>query len=112
MSGISTHVLDTASGRPVRGLRLRLDRCLDGDWLTVREATTNDDGRVDGKMATEALTEGTWRMVFHTGEWFDGLGVEAFYPVVRVVFRVADATQHYHVPLLLSPFGYSTYRGS
>jgi len=112
MSGISTHVLDTASGRPVRGLRLHLDKHVEGHWLTVREATTNADGRVDGKMATDDLSEGTWRMVFHTGEWFDSASVEAFYPVVRVVFRVADSTQHYHVPLLLSPFGYSTYRGS
>ena len=112
MSGISTHVLDTATGRPVQGLRLQLDKAAGEDWRTVRSATTNEDGRIDGKMVEDELSEGIWRMVFHTGEWFSAREVTSFYPIVRVVFSVDDIKEHYHVPLLLSPFGYSTYRGS
>jgi len=100
---LSTHVLDTAVGRPAAGLRVRHER-RDGDtWVPVGEHITDDDGRVSGW----AAEPGEHRFTFDTGAH---LGPGAFYPEVSVVFRATEG--HYHVPLLLSPFGYSTYRGS
>lgn len=109
---ISTHVLDTARGRPAAGLTIRLERQAGDGWQTVGEGVTDDDGRVKGLLGGGALEKGVWRMTFETGAWFDAEGIDGFYPVARVVFRVTAPDQHHHVPLLLSPFGYSTYRGS
>ncbi|RLN56662.1 hypothetical protein BBJ29_001041 [Phytophthora kernoviae] len=86
-----------------------------GDWLRVNGGRTNDDGRVTNDLVPETSTfrPGTYRMVFHTKEYFDATGVaEYFYPEVTIAFIVKDPTQHFHVPLLINPFGYSTYRGS
>ena len=105
MSGLSTHVLDTASGRPVSGLRVRL-------YLHDREissGTTNQDGRIPSVLPEGfVLKAGTYRLEFETGAYFP----DGFYPVVAVSFSVRDEGAHFHVPLLISPFGYSTYRGS
>ncbi len=109
---ISTHVLDTARGRPAAGLTIRLERQAGDGWQTVGEGVTDGDGRVKGLLGGGALDAGVWRMTFETGAWFEGEGIDGFYPVARVVFRVTAPDQHHHVPLLLSPFGYSTYRGS
>lgn len=106
MASISTHVLDTATGRPAAGLAVTLETP-DGTVLT--RATTDADGRV-GDLA-HGVGEGVHRLRFDTGDWFGGQGVEAFYPEVVVTFAVRGA-EHFHVPLLLSPYGYSTYRGS
>jgi 5-hydroxyisourate hydrolase len=105
---ISTHVLDAALGRPAGGVAVTLERrAADGEWATVARGATDGDGRL--RFAAEA-GHGPWRLTFGTGEYFAARGVESFYPEVTVTFTVAAG--HYHVPLLLSAFAYSTYRGS
>ncbi|QBI19748.1 hydroxyisourate hydrolase [Egibacter rhizosphaerae] len=109
---LSTHVLDTARGRPAPGLQVTCER-RDGDgWqhLTTRE--TNDDGRIGDLLGREELTAGVHRLTFATGAWAAAHGRETFWPEVTVTFEIAAPDEHHHVPLLLSPFGYSTYRGS
>lgn len=103
---LSTHVLDTSLGRPATGVAVRLDSHRDGQWSPVREGRTDQDGRVSGWVLSDV---GLYRLVFGTDDY---LGVDAFYPEVVVVFRVARPGEHHHVPLLISPFGYTTYRGS
>lgn len=103
MAGITTHVLDTALGRPAAGVPITLHR---GDTL-LAEGHTDADGRMR-VLAPEEVTAGTYRLTFHTHAY----NPDGFFPAVTIEFRVADTAQHYHVPLLLSPFGYSTYRGS
>jgi 5-hydroxyisourate hydrolase len=105
----STHVLDAANGAPAVGLAVRLES-LDGEVLT--ETTTDDDGRCPALTTGLPLTTGTYRLRFETGAWFARTGTPTFYPRVEIVFEITDADAHYHVPLLLSPFAYSTYRGS
>ena len=111
MSGITTHVLDTSRGRPAAGVPVVLERAVASVWQPVGRGTTDADGR-----ATDLLTsvpqDGRYRLTFDTGAYFRGAGEAGFYPEVSVTFVVASGEQHYHVPLLLSPFGYSTYRGS
>lgn len=110
MASLSTHVLDTAAGRPAVGLRVTLETV---EGTLVKEAVTDADGRV-GDLATE-LPTGEHRLRFDTGAWFARQDLAAFYPEVVVAFTVTDDApqdEHFHVPLLLSPFGYSTYRGS
>ena len=111
MSPLTSHVLDTARGTPARGLAVRIER-FEGAWIPVAQGSTNDDGRVPGLLQPGELTPGEYRAIFETGAWFAAAGTKAFYPVVHVVFTVEDPDQHYHIPLLLSPYGYSTYRGS
>ena len=108
---LSSHVLDGARGVPAVGVPVVWERLVDDAWQLVAQAVTDPDGRVAGW--TDALTgEGTHRLVFGTGDYFAGQGVATFYPEVVVVFAVTEPDQHHHVPLLLSPFAYSTYRGS
>jgi 5-hydroxyisourate hydrolase len=111
---VTTHVLDTSAGRPAAGVRVALDaHDGDGGWERLGEGATDDDGRLSGLLPTDRrLAAGAHRLVFDTGAWFADRDVDAFYPEVSVVFQVSDPTEHFHVPLLLSPFGYSTYRGS
>lgn len=104
MTTLSTHVLDTATGEPAAGMRVHLSRASDDGWERVDEAVTDADGRVTG---FGELSSGRHRLAFETGEY----GNE-FYPFVAVVFEVDESRDHYHIPLLLSPFGYTTYRGS
>ena len=114
MSAITTHVLDTARGRPADGVPVVLERVDVGS--PVRElgrGVTDSDGRLRTLLPSgEALGAGTYRLTFDVETYFRALGADAFYPSVSVSFRVRDPGQHYHVPLLLSPYGYSTYRGS
>jgi 5-hydroxyisourate hydrolase len=112
MSPITTHVLDTARGRPAAGLPITLAIDEDGSWRELARGTTNADGRIADLLASGALAAARYRMRFDTGSYFSSLGVRGFYPYVEVVFDIEAPDQHYHVPLLLSPFGYSTYRGS
>jgi 5-hydroxyisourate hydrolase len=113
MSAITTHVLDTARGRPAAGLAVVLEREQAGAWREIGRGVTDADGRIKALLAPgTSLAAGVHRLTFDTGAYFAGQGVAAFYPEVQVVFTIADAAQHHHVPLLLSPFGYSTYRGS
>jgi len=111
-SPITTHALDTARGCPAAGLPVELEQLTDEGWVSLRRGTTDADGRAPGFTDGLALQRATYRMTFDTGAYFEAVGVEGFYPVVRVVFQIRAPGQHHHVPLLLSPFGYSTYRGS
>ena len=112
MSAITTHVLDLSRGRPARGIAVILERVGTPQSTLLARATTDADGRVKAFTPTPALQPGTYRLTFEVGAYFAAASVEAFYPRVVVEFDVRDVSQHYHVPLLLSPFGYSTYRGS
>ena len=115
---ISTHVLDTALGQPAAGVPVTLELMGSGAGAVesgreIGRASTDADGRVrELAPSGAALVAGRYRIRFDTGAYFDAQGIHAFYPEVSVVFVVRDATQHHHVPLLLSPYGYSTYRGS
>ena len=109
---ISTHVLDTARGRPAAGVAVTLSRRgADGAWSVLGNAVTDGDGRVK-ELSAGQLEAGDFRLEFATAAYFKSAGTAGFYPEVSVVFRVTDPTANHHVPLLLSPFGYSTYRGS
>lgn len=114
MSKITTHVLDTARGRPASGISVTLFRTAAEDaWTPMANGTTDQDGRVSDLLDGAAeLSLGTYRLRFEVGPYFVALGADAFYPFVDVVFTVVSAEERYHVPLLLNPFGYSTYRGS
>lgn len=113
MSSLSTHVLDTARGQPAAELPLALYREIAGAWQELATGVTNDDGRVPALLeGAAALVPGQYRMHFATATYFERLGGSVFYPWVDVVFRIDAVGEHYHIPLLLSPFGYSTYRGS
>jgi 5-hydroxyisourate hydrolase len=106
---LSTHVLDNATGQPARGVPVRLER-RDGDgWTPVAAGRTDTDGRLRDWVPAEAWGAGVYRLVFDTAAH---IGRDAFFPEVAVVFQVGDASRHHHVPLLLSPYGYTTYRGS
>lgn len=113
MSGLSTHVLDTATGRPAAGVPVLLERRQEGGWRELRRSTTDADGRVRSLLpAGEPLAAGEHRLTFALADWFAAQGRETFYPEAAIVFTVARPEEHHHVPLLLAPFGYSTYRGS
>ena len=113
MSTLSTHVLDTSTGRPAEGLSLTLEARAGEDFRELSRGVTNADGRVkDLSGANTKLQPGVYRLTFDTGAWFQARGQRGFYPYVQVVFEIAATDEHYHVPLLLSPFGFSTYRGS
>jgi 5-hydroxyisourate hydrolase len=106
MSPLTTHVLDTAKGRPAEGVPLRLV-APDG---AVTTGVTDADGRCRTLLPEGGLSAGNWSLTFDLAPYF--AGAPAFYPVATIVFTVTDPAQHHHVPLLLSPYGYSTYRGS
>jgi 5-hydroxyisourate hydrolase len=112
-SPITSHVLDTAEGRPARGLPVTL--AVDdgaGGWAELAARVTDGDGRVPDLLAAGQLEARTYRLTFDTGAYFRAAGRPVFYPRVEVIFHVLAPSEHHHVPLLLSPFGYSTYRGS
>jgi 5-hydroxyisourate hydrolase len=117
MGRLTTHVLDTATGCPAQGMRIELHR-LDGSVRQpVADVVTNEDGRCDGPLLVdEAFTAGVYELTFHAGAYFDAIGLDLpepkFLDQVPLRFGIADASQHYHVPLLISPFSFSTYRGS
>jgi len=116
MGQLTTHILDTAQGTPARGVVIKLFRVRGDTLLALTEAVTNDDGRVDEPLlAGEAFSAGTYQLEFAAGSYFAACNLPAgpqFLGDVVIRFVVARADQHYHVPLLLSPYGYSTYRGS
>lgn len=112
-SPITTHVLDTNLGKPAASVAVRLERMdASGGWHVLASGKTNDDGRVPDLLADGGLKLGVHRLTFDTGAYFAAQRVEHFYPQVTIEFVVSELTRHHHVPLLLSPFGYSTYRGS
>lgn len=107
MSAITTHILDTAAGRPASGVPVTLEIESTGGWRQIASGTTDDDGRVRDWMS-DPLQAGNYRITFDTGAYQAG----GFYPYVSIVFTAEAGAEHYHVPLLLSPYGYTTYRGS
>lgn len=118
MTGLTTHVLDTARGTPAEGLAIDLYRLSGESREKVKSVVTNGDGRVDGgpMLIGDSFQAGEYELVFHAGAYLRRLGVHlaepAFLDVIPIRFGISDVTAHYHVPLLLSPYGYSTYRGS
>ena len=116
MGRLTTHVLDTAAGKPAAGLKIELFGLGDAPHL-LRTIRTNADGRADGPILADGdFTSGIYELRFHAGDYLRASGVTladpAFLDVIPIRFGIADASAHYHVPLLLSPYGYSTYRGS
>lgn len=112
MSGISTHVLDTSLGKPAVGVSVVLEvESPNGGWKEAGRGATNADGRIPDLLKA-SLERMKYRLTFETGAYFEARRVSCFYPRVVIVFEVRDADQHHHIPLLLSPYGYSTYRGT
>ncbi|MBT0567425.1 hydroxyisourate hydrolase [Williamsia sp. CHRR-6] len=107
MSSLSTHVLDAATGTPAVGMSVVVT---DADGAELGAARTDSDGRI-GSLATD-LDAATYRIRFDTGAWFAASGTDGFYPEIVICFEITDRSAHHHVPVLLSPFAYSTYRGS
>jgi 5-hydroxyisourate hydrolase len=112
MSAITTHVLDTSRGRPAVDLKIELHKKSGEDWKSIGAGVTDENGRCSALLGEAPLAVGTYRLMFHAGAYFQALCVDSFYSDVPIIFEVRDARTHYHVPLLISPFGYSTYRGS
>jgi 5-hydroxyisourate hydrolase len=104
MTSVSTHVLDTATGLPGVGIEVVLERSIDGGWQYVGEGVTDVNGRIP--MLAAGVTTGIYRLVFSTG------AASSFFPKVEIVVSLDDEEDHYHIPLLISPYGYTTYRGS
>lgn len=111
MSAITTHVLDAARGTPAAGVPVRLERLDGSGYAEVAVARTDDDGRVRD-LGPHRADPGTYRLRFDTGAYFAAGGRSGFFPEVCIVFTLADPDEHHHVPLLLSPYAYSTYKGS
>jgi 5-hydroxyisourate hydrolase len=111
-SPITTHILDVSLGKPAANVAVRLARAEGERFTELARGTTDTDGRVTTLLAPGSLMRGTYRLSFDVGAYFAGSQRASFYPHVDVVFAVEQPEQHHHVPLLLSPFGYSTYRGS
>ncbi|RIJ32995.1 hydroxyisourate hydrolase [Henriciella mobilis] len=106
--GLSTHILDLVTGMPAKGVKVSLS--IDGE--PAGESVTNDDGRCTDLLGARPLKAGVYRLVFHAGDYLGRSDEPPFFDVIPIDFTVTDTERHYHVPLLLSPFGYSTYRGS
>lgn len=114
MKGISTHILDTTEGKPAKDVMVRLQRkAADGQWVELKSARTDQDGRCSQLLPeNEFLCAGLYRLLFDTGSYHAAQNIEVFYPVVQINFQVRTGETHFHIPLLLSPNGYTTYRGS
>jgi 5-hydroxyisourate hydrolase len=111
MSGISTHILNTSTGKPAAGVSISLYFLKDSSWNYIAEGITDKDGRIANLLAEIKVREkGIYKLIFLTGNYFKDAGIRNFYPYVEIIFEI-DSDDHYHIPLLLSPFGYSTYRG-
>ena len=112
VSQVTTHVLDTSIGKPGKNISIRLKQQTNGAWTTLCQGITNADGRIGDLLPQNRnIKPGDYKMNFDTGSYFESNKVEGFYPSVEIDFTVFDDS-HYHVPLLINPFGYSTYRGS
>ncbi len=113
MSKITTHILDTARGKPAPGVEVTLERAeLDGGWTRLGAARTDANGRIADFTGAGELRTGAHRLRFDVAGYFAGLQAESFFTIVEIAFEVRKPMEHHHVPLLLSPFGYTTYRGS
>jgi 5-hydroxyisourate hydrolase len=112
MAKITTHVLDTARGKPASGVGITLEAVEGGALRVIARGATDDDGRLRTLTDPAGVPAGTYRLAFETGAYFERVGQESFFPVAHITFVVGDASAHFHVPLLLSPYSFSTYRGS
>jgi 5-hydroxyisourate hydrolase len=114
MKGISTHILDMVHGKPARDVPVRLEKQnTSGDWRLLTSAHTDQDGRWAQLLPEgENLSPGVYRLIFDTGSYYSRQKIDALYPAVEVIFQVRDGEAHFHIPLLLSPYAYTTYRGS
>lgn len=110
--GLSTHILDTARGRPAANVALTLSQLHGTEWRELGHARTDGDGRCKSLLGDHLLEAATYKIFFNTGEYFCNQQLDGLYPYVEIVFTIADPTQHYHIPLLLTANGYTTYRGS
>jgi 5-hydroxyisourate hydrolase len=112
MSQLTTHVLDTSKGRPAEGISVFLYQQHNDKWSEITIGTTNHDGRIPNLLSSDVILQpGNYKLRFDTKEYFDKLGIQSFYPFIEITF-IISGNEHYHVPLLLNPFGYTTYRGS
>ncbi len=111
MGQITTHVLETSSGRPAEGMKIKLQFFNENKFKDLNDVITNRDGRVLNLLPVE-LEKGIYRLSFETGEYYKKLGKKCFYPEAIIIFEIDDLNEHYHIPLLISGHGYSTYRGS
>ena len=112
MSQLTTHILDTTRGKPAQGIPIVLYRQQDKEWIEKAKGITNTEGRIVDFLSKDVLLDfGIYKLKFNTREYFDILAIETFYPYIEIVFEI-KTNDHYHVPLLLNPFGFSTYRGS
>ena len=112
MSQITTHILDTTKGKPASGITIILYVGENDEWTEMKRGKTNADGRITDLLEKDVLLQrGIYKLRFETKDYFDKNAIPTFYPYVEIIFDV-QSTEHYHVPLLLNPFGYSTYRGS
>ena len=112
MSQLTTHILDTSIGKPAAAVQVKFEKLSEGVWMCMATGITNSDGRISELLPSDFQMDlGIYRLIFDTGSYFKKQNIQSFYPSVAVEFQVND-TAHYHVPLLLNPYGYSTYRGS
>ncbi|PCH96870.1 MAG: hydroxyisourate hydrolase [Bacteroidetes bacterium] len=113
MSQVTTHILDTSKGEPAQKVTVHLERPNNSDgWVNISTGLTDKQGRISDFLPTDEILEaGIYRLVFETSSYFSKQGVWGFYPLITIVFEIRDK-EHYHVPLLLNPYGYSTYRGT
>lgn len=112
MSQLTTHILDTTKGKPAQGVSIILYQQENNSWRELVKGITNADGRIPNLLQKETILEaGIYKMKFEVMAYFESAGISSFYPFVEIVFAITTK-EHYHIPLLLSPFGYSTYRGS
>lgn len=111
-SPITTHILDTHLGKPAYNVPIELLKLTSEGFEKIAQGLTDDDGRITDLLPTGAIESGVYQMRFDTGSYHSSLGILGFYPEVVVTFEISASDEHYHIPLLLSPFAYSTYRGS
>ncbi|KAK7070267.1 hypothetical protein SK128_014632 [Halocaridina rubra] len=109
---LTCHILDTSSGRPAGNMKISLHKLIGSSWQEVVKKITNHDGRAGQFLTQEEFTNGTYKMFFDTADYFKQHNTKGFYPYVEIVFEIENPSEHYHIPLLLSPYGYTTYRGS
>lgn len=109
---LSTHILDTTRGMPASGISVRLLKSVNETWLHIKESTTEETGRCADLADAETFQAGRYKLQFEVGKYFNDLKIKSLYPIIEITFDVTDAKEHYHIPLLLNPFGYTTYRGS
>ncbi|KAJ8708514.1 hypothetical protein PYW07_010639 [Mythimna separata] len=108
---LSTHVLDTSTGSPAAGVFVELYKKKDNNWTLWHGTMTNNDGRIQFPFSNDSMAAGTYKLLFKIGDYYKMFDKETIYPTVEITFNTKDG-QHYHIPLLLSPYGYTTYRGS